>query len=139
MPAKVTGMSATRVPARTIRPGKEHARLVVAGIITFPGIWHKFSIINSKVSGTRCSIKAEASRDIKKMMGILPLRGQDTSNLSNSSISRTSNMSNTSKTIWLNNLPAGSINGWMDFEEQFVSNFTSTYKRPNRPQQLVNC
>jgi hypothetical protein len=41
--------------------------------------------------------------------------------------------------IWLNNLPAGSINGWVDFEEQFVSNFTSTYKRPNRPQQLDNC
>jgi hypothetical protein len=40
--------------------------------------------------------------------------------------------------IWLNNLPAGSINGWMDFEEQFVSNFTSTYKRPNRPEQLAN-
>jgi hypothetical protein len=36
--------------------------------------------------------------------------------------------------IWLNNLPVGSINGWVDFEEQFVSNFTSTYKRPNRPQ-----
>jgi hypothetical protein len=34
--------------------------------------------------------------------------------------------------IWLNNLPSGSINGWMDFEEQFVLNFTSTYKRPNR-------
>jgi hypothetical protein len=41
--------------------------------------------------------------------------------------------------IWLNNLPAGSINGWMDFEEPFVSNFTSTYKRPNHPQQLANC
>jgi hypothetical protein len=41
--------------------------------------------------------------------------------------------------IWLNNLPAGSINGWIDFEEQFVSNFTSTYKRPNRPQQLAMC
>jgi hypothetical protein len=41
--------------------------------------------------------------------------------------------------IWLNNLPAGSINGWMDFEEQFVSNFTSTYKRPNRLKQLANC
>jgi hypothetical protein len=41
--------------------------------------------------------------------------------------------------IWLNNLPAGSINGWVDFEEQFVSNFTSTYKRPNRPHQLANC
>jgi hypothetical protein len=41
--------------------------------------------------------------------------------------------------IWLNNLPVGSINGWVDFEEQFVSNFTSTYKRPNCPQQLANC
>jgi hypothetical protein len=41
--------------------------------------------------------------------------------------------------IWLNNLPAGSINGWVDFAEQFVSNFTSTYKRPNRPQHLANC
>jgi hypothetical protein len=28
---------------------------------------------------------------------------------------------------------------WMDFEVQFVSDFTSTYKRPNRPQQLANC
>jgi hypothetical protein len=26
----------------------------------------------------------------------------------------------------------------MDFEEKFVSNFTSTYKRPNRPQQLAS-
>ena len=33
--------------------------------------------------------------------------------------------------IWLNNLPAGSIDGWIDFEEAFVSNFSSTYKRPN--------
>jgi hypothetical protein len=41
--------------------------------------------------------------------------------------------------IWLNNMPVGSINSWVDFEEQFVSNFTSTYKRPNHPQQLVNC
>jgi hypothetical protein len=40
---------------------------------------------------------------------------------------------------WLNNLPAGSINGWVDFEEEFVSNFTSIYKRPNRPQQLASC
>ncbi|KAK1649207.1 hypothetical protein QYE76_067012 [Lolium multiflorum] len=35
---------------------------------------------------------------------------------------------------WLNNLPAGSINGWLDFEEAFVSNFTGTYRRPGRPQ-----
>jgi hypothetical protein len=41
--------------------------------------------------------------------------------------------------IWLNNLPAGSINDWMNFEEKFMSNFTSTYKRPNRLQQLANC
>jgi hypothetical protein len=36
--------------------------------------------------------------------------------------------------ICLNVLPAGSINSWMDFDEQFVFNFTSTYKRPNHPQ-----
>ena len=40
---------------------------------------------------------------------------------------------------WLNNLPAGSINGWLDFEEAFVSNFTGTYHRPGRPQQLEMC
>jgi hypothetical protein len=84
--------------ANPIRSGKEHARLVVAGIITFPGIWHKFSISNNKVPGPRCSIKEEASRDIGKMMEILPLRGQDTSNLGSNNISRTSSMSNTSKT-----------------------------------------
>ncbi|KAK1610938.1 hypothetical protein QYE76_034611 [Lolium multiflorum] len=41
--------------------------------------------------------------------------------------------------IWLNNLPKGSINGWLDFEEAVVSNFSSTYWRPNRPQQLALC
>src|SRR4051812_32092271 len=41
--------------------------------------------------------------------------------------------------VWLNNLSPGSINNWVDFEEAFVSNFTSTYKRPNRPQQLTMC
>ncbi|KAK1653716.1 hypothetical protein QYE76_071521 [Lolium multiflorum] len=30
---------------------------------------------------------------------------------------------------WLNNLPAGSINGWLDFEDAFISNFTGTYRR----------
>ncbi|KAK1619041.1 hypothetical protein QYE76_024558 [Lolium multiflorum] len=35
---------------------------------------------------------------------------------------------------WLNNLPAGSINGWLDFEAAFISNFTGTYRRPGRPQ-----
>jgi hypothetical protein len=46
----------------------------------------------------RCSINEEASRDIGKMMEILPLRGQDISNLINSSISKTSSMSNISRT-----------------------------------------
>jgi hypothetical protein len=41
--------------------------------------------------------------------------------------------------IWLNNLPVGKINGWVDFEEQFASNFNNTYNRPNCPQQLANC
>jgi hypothetical protein len=68
MPIEVTGMLATRVPARTLRPGKEHARLVVAGITILPGI-------SSRVPDMWCSIKKEASRDIGKMMEILPLRG----------------------------------------------------------------
>jgi hypothetical protein len=91
MPVKVTRMSATRVPARILQPGKERARLVVAGITTCPGV-------SSRAPDMWCSIKGEVSRDIGKMMGILPLRGQDISNLSNSSISKISNMSNTSKT-----------------------------------------
>jgi hypothetical protein len=41
--------------------------------------------------------------------------------------------------IWLNNLPARSISCWIELEEAFNSNFTSTYKRPNRPQQLQAC
>jgi hypothetical protein len=41
--------------------------------------------------------------------------------------------------IWLNNLPKGSINDWLDFEEAFVSNFSSTCRRPNRLQQLALC
>ncbi|KAK1649163.1 hypothetical protein QYE76_066968 [Lolium multiflorum] len=40
---------------------------------------------------------------------------------------------------WLNNLPAGSINGWLDFEDAFISNFTGTYRRPGRPQELEMC
>ncbi|KAK1686625.1 hypothetical protein QYE76_047473 [Lolium multiflorum] len=40
---------------------------------------------------------------------------------------------------WLNNLPAGSINSWLDFEDAFVSNFTGTYRRPGRPQKLEMC
>ena len=41
--------------------------------------------------------------------------------------------------IWLNNLEENSIEYWLDFSEAFVSNFSSTYKRPNRPQQLSVC
>jgi hypothetical protein len=44
-----------------------------------------------------CSSKAQASRDIEKMMEILPLQGRDISNLSSSSISKTSNMCSTSR------------------------------------------
>ncbi|KAK1613789.1 hypothetical protein QYE76_019306 [Lolium multiflorum] len=40
---------------------------------------------------------------------------------------------------WLNNLPAGSINDWLDFEEAFISNFTGTYHRSGRPRQLEMC
>ena len=40
---------------------------------------------------------------------------------------------------WLNSLSVGSINTWVDFEQAFVRNFTSTYKRPGRPSQLAMC
>ncbi|KAI4996738.1 hypothetical protein ZWY2020_052080 [Hordeum vulgare] len=40
---------------------------------------------------------------------------------------------------WLNCLPAGSVNSWVDFEEAFVHNFTGTYKRPGRPRELAMC
>ncbi|KAI5008825.1 hypothetical protein ZWY2020_009873 [Hordeum vulgare] len=40
---------------------------------------------------------------------------------------------------WLNSLPAGSVNSWVDFEEAFVHNFTRTYKRPGRPRELAMC
>ncbi|KAI5012821.1 hypothetical protein ZWY2020_025087 [Hordeum vulgare] len=40
---------------------------------------------------------------------------------------------------WLNSLPAGSINSWVDFEEAFVRNFTGTYKRRGRPRELAMC
>ena len=40
---------------------------------------------------------------------------------------------------WLNSLPANSINAWLDFEENFVRNFTGTYHRPGRPRQLALC
>jgi len=37
---------------------------------------------------------------------------------------------------WLNSLPPDSVNSWLDFEEVFVGNFNSTYKRPGRPRHL---
>ena len=40
---------------------------------------------------------------------------------------------------WLNSLPAGSINTWVDFEEAFIYNFTDTYKQPDRPRELAMC
>jgi hypothetical protein len=40
---------------------------------------------------------------------------------------------------WLNSLPALQINSWHDFKEAFIKNFTGTYKRPPRPQQLALC
>ena len=44
-----------------------------------------------------------------------------------------------SASAWLNSLPAGSINAWVDFEQAFVRNFTDTYKRPGHPSQLAMC
>jgi hypothetical protein len=40
---------------------------------------------------------------------------------------------------WLNSLPALQINSWHDFQEAFIKNFTGTYKRPPRSQQLALC
>ncbi|KAE8816942.1 Endoglucanase 3 [Hordeum vulgare] len=40
---------------------------------------------------------------------------------------------------WLNSLPAGSVNSWVDFEEAFVRNFTGTYNHPGRPRELAMC
>ncbi|KAI4976047.1 hypothetical protein ZWY2020_049654 [Hordeum vulgare] len=40
---------------------------------------------------------------------------------------------------WLNNLPSGSVNSWVDFEEALIRNFTGTYKRPGRPRELAMC
>jgi hypothetical protein len=71
------------------RPGKEHARPVVAGVTVLPGI-------SSKAPDMQCSSKAQVSRDIGKMMEIPPLQGRDISN-SSSSISKASRMSSTSR------------------------------------------
>lgn len=41
--------------------------------------------------------------------------------------------------LWLNNLLKNSIDCWLDFFDAFITNFTSTYERPNHPQQLAMC
>ena len=38
---------------------------------------------------------------------------------------------------WLNGLPAGSINAWLDFKKAFMRNFTGTYNRPAHPRNLA--
>jgi hypothetical protein len=40
---------------------------------------------------------------------------------------------------WLNNLPKGSINTWLEFERAFVRNFSTTYQRPGWSRQLQSC
>ena len=40
---------------------------------------------------------------------------------------------------WLNSLKPYSINSWLDFTEAFIRNFTGTYKRAPKPQQLSLC
>ena len=40
---------------------------------------------------------------------------------------------------WLNSLPVGNINSWLDFKEVFIGNFNITYKRPGRPRHLQLC
>jgi hypothetical protein len=80
-------MSATRMPARLCRPGKEHARPVVARVIVLPGD-------SSRAPDVRRSSKVQVSRDIGKMMEIPPFQGWD---ISNSSTSKASNVSSTSR------------------------------------------
>jgi hypothetical protein len=69
------------------RPGKEQVRPVVARVIVQPDI-------SSRAPEVRHSSKLQVSRDIEKVMGILPLPGRDIS--SSSSISKASRMSSAS-------------------------------------------
>jgi hypothetical protein len=85
MPTKVANMSIISMPVwamptRTIRPGKEHTRLVVADITTYLSIWHPMNLSNTKVPGMSCSGKEEASREIDIMMATLPSRGRGITN-----------------------------------------------------------
>jgi hypothetical protein len=65
------------------RPGKEHARPVVAGVTVLPGN-------SSRAPDVRRSSKAQVSQDVGKMMEIPPLRGRDISNSSSGSTSKAS-------------------------------------------------
>jgi hypothetical protein len=38
--------------------------------------------------------------------------------------------------LWLNNLPAGSITSWADLSQAFTSNFQATYNRPGNALNL---
>jgi hypothetical protein len=38
--------------------------------------------------------------------------------------------------LWLNNLPAGSITSWDDLSQAFTSNFQATYNHPGMPSTL---
>ena len=40
---------------------------------------------------------------------------------------------------WLDDLEEGSVNCYLDFHDQFIANFQSTYQRPNGSQQLCDC
>jgi hypothetical protein len=41
--------------------------------------------------------------------------------------------------LWLNNLPAGSITSWSDLYQAFTSNFQATYNRPGNAFNLGRC
>jgi hypothetical protein len=68
------------------RSGKGQFRPVVAGVIVQPGV-------SSRAPEVQHSSKVQVSRDIGKMMGILPLSGQDIS----SSTSKAGKMSSISR------------------------------------------
>jgi hypothetical protein len=76
MLAKVVDMSTISMPpratpAKTIRPGKEHTRLV-ADIKMYLGIQHRTNLSNNKVPSMQCSTNVEASQEICMMTTILP-------------------------------------------------------------------
>jgi hypothetical protein len=41
--------------------------------------------------------------------------------------------------LWMKNLPEGSTDSWETFEELFMKNFRSTYKKPTSIEQLRMC